>query len=1119
MIDTVVNYIFFKCFGVVAYVSAITQFFAGVVLITVTSVLRAGETDKFSCTVGISSTTAYKTHVEKTCYSRYDQRYNPLFPLYGFVILSFGFPFVVCAIYSLCVITRVDEIEKTLGRSNHRSNEAEREETSNGFCVFYSYFIHLVARSLFGCLLAVLQQTVFYPSGYDFEFVCNLPTSDVLRAQRQSATNTSFGKSNSTSVACENSTAHEMSICCWAVLVLNIVFAFITFAEVIYLIWHWVPVLKCCSKISSSRGGKEFVRHYLIRKRYRRVPSHNNPDDIMDGTIPLNSTTEISFQAWLQSHKQQVLKRTPDICYALGIDLNDLNDLYVDLVLYNGRAQQEFSKDMKRLEIFDVYTKVPKSSIRLEKIESLFKHIIDDSQDNPPRTILVVGRPGIGKSVLAEKIIRDWANEIDPIYSGRMVFFFKFRWFNQLEYRQLSMETFLRYGAGQSDERRQGIYEEIRNDPKKAIFIFDGLDEFDGDLNNYLEEARAIPYEPSMCTSAMILFIKLVREGLLDGATILVTSRSTVDHFYAKLNFNRHVEIIGFTPENIQEYVGKFCDNIKRKDYEEKIWNHINSSSDLLSLCYIPVNCLIVCLTLSHCLDSKNDTASLPTTLTKLYDTAVGHLSKHHDRNLDVKTQKKLQKLAFEGIKTGKLDFRKERFDKKMKKSGLVNSSSNPYFPNETKYSFLHLTIQEFLAAKHLVKTRTMDEIGRFITRHVETPKWRLVFLFIAGLLRERIEMPGCGYNPCIAAFLNGSILDGECEIDIQKHTINLQVMKCLREIDEEKIVEDICKTNLNHVTKVSFRGYLINTLSTSDAAAVCYVCKHLNNLKDLTLENAVPDDKSCFDEIAQLLQNRCLQRLELVAETENKLAKRQLTDALMGSECTLNHPEHAKLRELTLSIELDDDCATSLCSFVQNGSLQKLDLSRNHLTQSGMSQLSKALRRCPELQYLNLSYNKILHESMAELYDAVIRAQCPLSSLILDHCSLTKDCVSYLCKILCAEHCKLHELSLVANAKGICDEGVRELCIDALTKKQCNLTSLSLNACSGITDNCIPLVCETLQDRNCKLTRLSLEYTTITDEGKKLLRAVQDTECCKARGLEIDIFDSNYHLDAVNVL
>jgi hypothetical protein len=78
-------------------------------------------------------------------------------------------------------------------------------------------------------------------------------------------------------------------------------------------------------------------------------------------------------------------------------------------------------------------------------------------------------------------------------------------------------------------------------------------------------------------------------------------------------------------------------------------------------------------------------------------------------------------------------------------------------------------------------------------------------------------------------------------------------------------------------------------------------------------------------------------------------------------------------------------------------------------------------------------------------------------------------------------------------------DKVVRMLCTDALRKEECQLTDLGLGL-SNLTDECIPLLCETLQDRNCKLTKLSLGGNLFTEEGKTKLRDVAKTEACKAR-------------------
>jgi Ran GTPase-activating protein (RanGAP) involved in mRNA processing and transport len=1037
--------------------------------------------------------------------------------LYGFVLLSTGFTVLVSVAYSLAVSNRVEEIDRTSNVNDEP--RSDREEASRGFYVFYFYFLHLVVRSLFGILFTVLQYTVFYSRGFDFEFSCNLPTSDV---PSQTQNNMRIGKLNNTSIACENSTSSEKQLWSVIVSVLSTAFALIILGEVIYL-WRQFPILNCRSEVGWSCDS-EFITVYLLRKQYMRVElrlatmdndtptlsitpddniadnstpnystpdyniaNRNSPDNITDNSTADNIIADISFQDCSDYYRQQVLNRPRayDISYG---QKTDLDDVYIDVIIHTKRAPHIFSKEMERHEIFDVYMKVPKNSIRLEKVRDLF-YPNKDTKGNSPRTILAVGRPGIGKTVLTEKIIRDWGNGIDEFYRGKIAFSHKFRWFNFEKLKNLSLKTFLRHGTELSEKEFESIFQEILKEPQKAVFIFDGLDEFNGDMEYCLEQSRMLPNDPNAYMSGMTLFIKLAYGKMLQGATIIVTSRPIADDFYSKLHFDRSVEIIGFTSEKIEEYVSRFCDNSDRGDLKPKVWNHIKSSSDLLNLCYIPVNCFIVCVTLSACLsDSGNDTGALPTRLTQLYDSAIKHFAKKHDRNsnktFSKQTAMDLQEVALRGMENGQLVFNEQYFHEGMKRSGLINCLSNPISPIQTQFCFIHLTIQEFLAAKHVTETLSPEEIEKFIFAHIDSGKWHLVLQFIAGLVGEKTKMSGSDYHDCIMAFAKGLTLN-ESSITLKNYG-NLLVLKCLREVDDEYIVKKACeKTDL----KLLARLHSSNTfLSASDWEAVTFVCKHLKNLVDLeftdTSRNANP-----FMSVGKLLEQKCLERLVLATgkNTSTELAK-EVLDAMMKSNCPFTH-EHAKLRHLCLTICMTDECVSYLCAFIKNGHashLQVLKLSNNGITSNGISQLCEVLNDicCRELTSLNLNGNDIGNEGVRMLCHALI-GHCKLKELSLGTCSLTAGSMRYLCEVLCDEHCKLTDFSLINNDIG--DEGIRTLCADALRKQQCELTILNLDSCS-LTANCMHALCEVLQDEHCKLTDLSLSDNDIGDEGVRIL-------------------------------
>ena len=609
--------------------------------------LKTEEAGKFTCYVAPESTLIYKTQVDKACYSRYQQNYNSPLPFYWFVILSIWFPIVVAVIYSLCVRRRVEEIDS----SNDHEPQIEGAEPENRvqdrtLYVFYSYFFHLAIRVLSGLLFTILQYAVFHPSGFDFEFSCSLPPTGFTSKIAKNAT---ASQSNFTTIACENATASDKRISWVIVTVLNASFALIMFLEIIRL----------CRQFPSH--DTDFVWYYLLRKPCTYVVT---PE-------PANLQEDIDF------YKGQVLEtsRTTDVNFG---PKTGLDDLHVDVVIHTERAPHKFSKDMQRHQMFDVYMEVPRHSIRLEKVKDLF-YPKEDTKDKSPRTILAVGRPGIGKTVLTEKIKRDCANANgdDGFYLGKIVFDFKFRWFNSKDFKDITLKTFLRYGTRLSDEQFERIYEDITNHPEKVILIFDGLDElpYNVECLNQLPP----PSDPNLPMSWVSLFITLISGRLLPKATVLVTSRPTANDFYSKLPFERTVEILGFTSGEIQTYVRKFCDNKNRSDLEQKIWNHIESSSDLLNLCYIPVNCWIVSTILFECAsDPRKDTGALPTTVAELYQSAIKHLDKHHNRKLPGQSSeeaiKKLQLLAYYGIEPMQLVFDEESFDEEMKNSGLKHN-------------------------------------------------------------------------------------------------------------------------------------------------------------------------------------------------------------------------------------------------------------------------------------------------------------------------------------------------------------------------------------------------------------------------------------------------------------
>ena len=1080
MFDTVKEHLTPKTFGIVAYICSFIHFLCGLAFTGIAIDLKDKEADKFTCYVPSKSTLIYKTQVDKACFSKYQQDYNAPLRFYIFVLLSTWFPLIVAVVYSLWVRRRVEQVDKTRNETQ-TDGEADNQVHNGTFYVFRFYFIHLALRVLSGVLFAVLQHVLLFPRGFDSKFDCSLPPT--LEVLSKIPKNTSVSQlNNTTSIPCENASDKHII---WVIIsIFNTVFAFVIFVEIIRLC-RLFPV---CQYITGRKYDIEFIKVYLLRKEYMSVETEM-------------ASFSLNLQQCIKDYKSFRLNNVPK---------PNLNELYINLLIETERAPHKFLKDMERHEIYDVYRKVPRHSICLEEVKDLF-YPNEDTKQECPFKILVVGRPGIGKTVLTEKIIRDWANELDAYYHDKIAIYLKFRWFSVNQREKMTLKSFLRDGTQLSNEKFQAIYEEITKHPEKAVLIFDGLDEFNSDLD-CLNDLPP-PNDPDSPMSAISLFTKLVSGHLLPEATVLVTSRPTANQFYAKFKFDRTVEIIGFTEDRIEQYITKFCQIHNRDDLKPKIWNHIQSSSDLLNSCYIPVNCWIVVTILFESLnDSQNEIDALPTTLTDLYQAAVTHFDKEHfrkfDRHSSEKATKKLQSVAFKGIEAIQLIFDNASFDEEMKQSGLLNSLSNPYSQVQTQFCFLHLTIQEFLAAKHVIESFHSEEIKKFISSHINSGKWHLVLQFIAGLLGKEIKTlkkDRCEVKDCVLAFAESFELKSEDGVFcVCESYTSLLIMKCLREVEDEEIVKEACKTTAINDIVVLAEGSGPVKVSSGDWSAVFWVCKHMKNLKKLNLWPTEWSEE-CYLAVLRLLEQRCIEKLELYGSPSD--TKGNIFKSLMESKCLLNH-EHSKLVKLFLfNHDVTDEILSAMCEFFRNGHgicLKELILVKCKISSHELSIFCQVLddKLCPHLTHLNFPFNDIADEGLTELCHTLTKQKLlKLTKLVLSCCSLTNECVPVLCELLTNECCNLIDLTLRGNS-GIEDEGLHILCKDALTKEHCKLERLDLSDCS-LTDECIPDLGKTLQDEHCRLKKLDLNGNKFTEEGRKTIGEIAH-EHCKTRGLEI---------------
>ena len=696
--------------------------------------------------------------VRGKCFQIYEKTYNQFtIPVYGFVIVNFFLIGIVCVIYSQIVKSTVEQLLEPANPNGDAARQSPDQENPTRRPqrrkLFTAYCCQLSARLVLGILFIVLQTQLLYPSNFPSNFNCYL-TSEGNQPRNSSAT----GQNSTTLHECHNQRATKKNFWMNVVLALNVIFALLILIETIC-------ILSRARKETDFRDDLQFLKDHLKSIPPQHESEHELPERQTrnENEIPLmvqhpeqrdpqqarsehekpaleyesEELQQTPLTLFIKSLKKTIVEETekpPDLRSPFQSNPGEgktkhptLDQIYTNLVVIPDRARYDFTGE--RQEQLKVYPQPGGKKLQLKRPE--------DIVDAEKRNNLIVGRPGIGKTLFATKFLRDWA--CDRLFSKTqdanmyfdVAFLVKFRKFNSIEDLNLR-ELLTRSEYSQTDHLDDEIWKYILANPDKVLLIFDGIDEFKD--NSSIAKANKNPpcsVDKKMPLSA--LYDKLSSGKLLNGAAILTTTRPTAVSSVAHLPDDkiRTFEILGFTSEKVEEYVDKFTEEDTQAG--EKLKQHISSNINIFSLCYIPVNCFIICSCLFELLKVCGG-VSLPTKLTEIYKKAVKlFFYKHNEEFRDktftredfasdylppkVKEQfKRLGKVAFNGIEDGKLIFAGNEVQG-LKDSALFHRLPDRQTPKlddmcfEEQFCFIHLTMQEFFAAMHITETMNETEL------------------------------------------------------------------------------------------------------------------------------------------------------------------------------------------------------------------------------------------------------------------------------------------------------------------------------------------------------------------------------------------------------------------------
>ena len=824
---------------------------------------------------------------------------------------------------------------------------------------------------------------------------------------------------------------------------------------------------------------------------------------------------ESQLQEFIQRLKRDVIsstERVPDLQQPFrpnpgeGLPTKDLtvDEIFVNVVIREGRVSYDFPAD--RWEQLKVYPMASAEQSNPSRPQDIF--------DSCHRNVLAVGRPGIGKTMLCTRLLRFWASDDTKIQSQcEVAFLLKFRHLNSQQDLNLRELLTLAETVECLDDE---LWQWIKDNPSKVLLIFDGIDEFfsrsgiakDDSRYNNTAEVRM----PLCC-----LYKKIASGKLLQGSTLLTTVRPTAVQDVRELKFDRTVEITGFTLEQVEEFVEKFTKDDDSGKLKEIIWQHISTNINLFSLCYIPVNCFIICHCLLQLINISSDAEhKLPVKITEIYSISVKIFFYKHSRGKyscsktdlgsymykrfdelqpeNDEVFKKLGKIAFNGIESGKLVFESHEVSG-LEDCGLLHRLPDMKprklgEPPKAQYCFTHVTVQEFFGAKHLLDTMPKDELQRFVARHIRVGAWKVVMQFMAGLLE-----PDAGQrmtkSEIFTHFLPEEIRRFDWSDLIwwpysqEDKVLALDVCKCLYDDEQEK-----GKTQ-SKVAEIGFNAVDFSVMGVVpiDCPAVMDFVRDAHVISLRINSNSV-GPLGC-KEIQYSLKdvNSKLTQLDLGSNQIGDQGAAYLSDALKDVNCKLT-----QLQLLRNEIEHQGAAHLSVALKDVNCKLTQVILLQNKIGDQGAAHLSDALKdvNC-KLTQLNLGYNEIGVQGAAYLSDALKDVNCKLTQLQLQRNEIEHQGAAHLSVALKDVNCKLTQLDLGYNEIG--DQGAAHLS-DALKDVNCKLTQLTLISnkigCQGAAH-----LSDALKDVNCKLTELSLGDDEIFDQGAAHLScALKDVNC-----------------------